>query len=130
MKSGGKEAQDQWCRICLVCGGRFANEWDLCSTECSKDFWAWAHDAERLGQSNSLILKMMNEPISWFSLQVLLGFLVGLYMLPGIIALARHHHQSIAIVVLNVVAGWTVIGWVVALVWSRTATKENVKVRS
>jgi len=31
---------------------------------------------------------------------------------------------------LNVVAGWTVIGWVVALVWSRTATKENVKVRS
>jgi len=73
---------------------------------------------------------MMNEPISWFSLQVLLGFLVSLYMLPGIIALARHHHQSIAIVVLNVVAGWTVIGWVVALVWSRTATKENVKVRS
>jgi len=50
---------------------------------------------------------MMNEPISWFSIQVLLGFLVGLYMLPGIIALARHQHQSFTIVVLNVVAGWT-----------------------
>jgi hypothetical protein len=69
--------------------------------------------------------KMMNEPISWFSLQVLLGFLVGLYMLPGIIALARHHHKSIAIVVLNVVAGWTMIGWVVALVWSRTAVRKE-----
>src|SRR5215471_15763515 len=48
MKSGGTEAQDKRCRICLVCGARFAHEWDFCSTECFKDFWAWAHDAERL----------------------------------------------------------------------------------
>src|SRR5262249_31350020 len=54
MKSGGTEVQDKRCRMCLVCGARFTNEWDFCSTECSKDFWAWAHDAERLGQSNSV----------------------------------------------------------------------------
>lgn len=46
---------------------------------------------------------------------VLVGFL------PSIIAFARRHHNRIAILVLNVLLGWTLIGWVLALVWSLTA---------
>jgi hypothetical protein len=55
MKSGGTEAQDKRCRICLVRGARFANEWDFCSRECSKDFWARDEAGEaHLGQGGTV----------------------------------------------------------------------------
>ncbi|WP_425460611.1 superinfection immunity protein [Halomonas eurihalina] len=40
------------------------------------------------------------------------------YFLPLIIAAWRNMPNAVAISVLNVVAGWTFVGWVVALVWS------------
>jgi hypothetical protein len=46
--------------------------------------------------------------------------LLILYFLPTIIALLRHHHNALAIFVLNFFLGCTLIGWVVALVWSVT----------
>ena len=48
---------------------------------------------------------------------VVLVFL-GIYFVPGIVALHRRHPQRVAILVLNVFAGWTFIGWVGTLVWS------------
>ena len=42
----------------------------------------------------------------------------ALYMLPSGLAYARKHRNRNAVVALNVLGGWTVIGWVVALVWS------------
>jgi hypothetical protein len=53
---------------------------------------------------------------------LLLGALVVGYFLPTIIAGARSHRQTMAIVALNVPGGWTGIGWLVALVWSCTAS--------
>jgi hypothetical protein len=47
---------------------------------------------------------------------------VALYLLPSLIAGKREHHQGWAIFVLNLLAGWTAIGWLLALVWSCTAT--------
>lgn len=41
-------------------------------------------------------------------------------MLPAIIAGLRRHHNVVAIFVLNLLLGWTIIGWIVALVWSLT----------
>ena len=38
------------------------------------------------------------------------------YFLPTFNAL--HHRQRTAIIVLNVLAGWTVVGWLVALIWA------------
>lgn len=49
-----------------------------------------------------------------------LGGALGLYVLPALVALWRNHHQTMAIVVLNMLLGWTVIGWVAALVWAAT----------
>ena len=43
-----------------------------------------------------------------------------LYWLPSVIAFYRSHHQTTAIFVLNLMAGWTFIGWVAALVWAFT----------
>lgn len=41
-----------------------------------------------------------------------------LYFIPAIIALSRNHHNKIPIIALNVLLGWTVLGWVAALIWS------------
>jgi hypothetical protein len=48
-------------------------------------------------------------------------FLIALYLLPTIVASARHLHCRTEIVLLNVFLGWTFIGWVAALIWALTA---------
>ena len=53
----------------------------------------------------------------------LLAILIGFYFLPTVVAIARRHHNGNSIAVLNLVAGWTFIGWVVALVSSVSATR-------
>jgi hypothetical protein len=49
--------------------------------------------------------------------------LIGVYVFPSLVALSRGHHQQIAICVLNLLLGWTIIGWIAALVWAATAKK-------
>ena len=52
-----------------------------------------------------------------------LGFV--LYFLPAILAFVRSKRDAGAILVLNLLLGWTAIGWVIALVW---ALKEDAVV--
>ena len=46
------------------------------------------------------------------------GFGFVMYFLPSIVALARNKRDITAIMLLNLFLGWTLIGWVVALVWA------------
>ncbi len=48
--------------------------------------------------------------------------LVVLYFAPVVIAVMRRHPQAMAIMMLDLLLGWTVIGWIAALIWSMTAT--------
>jgi hypothetical protein len=41
-----------------------------------------------------------------------------LYFLPSIIALARSKRDLLAIFLLNLFLGWSIIGWFVALIWA------------
>lgn len=45
-------------------------------------------------------------------------FLFAIYFLPTTVAFLNRHHQKEAIAVLNVLLGWTLIGWAIALVWA------------
>ena len=57
---------------------------------------------------------------------------IWVYMFPAFISEQRKHHQHLAIAVLNLVLGWTVLGWAVALVWACThvdRTAENKRSR-
>ena len=54
--------------------------------------------------------------------------LAVLHFLPTLIALARGHHNGFAIFLTNLLLGWTVIGWIVALIWSCTASQPRVRV--
>ena len=44
----------------------------------------------------------------------------ALYLLPAIVAYKRKHHNRLAILLLNILAGWSFIGWAVAMVWACT----------
>lgn len=46
---------------------------------------------------------------------------VAIYFLPAIIATKRDHPNGVSIIVLNFFLGWTLIGWVAALVWACSA---------
>lgn len=56
-------------------------------------------------------------------MEILLTLLVGFiaYFLPSIVAEFRGHPQRHAICVLNLFLGWTVLGWIIALIWASTA---------
>jgi hypothetical protein len=49
---------------------------------------------------------------------VMIVMLLAMYMIPTIIALLRKHRQAGAIAGLNILLGWTVLGWIGAFVWS------------
>jgi hypothetical protein len=57
---------------------------------------------------------------------VLLLVLLPASFLPSIIAFGRRHHNRYAILALNVLLGWTLVGWAVALVWSLTAVWRRI----
>jgi hypothetical protein len=56
--------------------------------------------------------------LSWIFFFPFFGFGTVLYFLPSIVALARSKRDLLAIFLLNLFLGWSVIGWVVALVWA------------
>lgn len=47
------------------------------------------------------------------------------YFIPGAVANVRKHHNYNAILLLNLLLGWTLIGWLAALIWSVTAVKRE-----
>lgn len=53
----------------------------------------------------------------------------GLYFLPYLIANKKHHRQETAIFILNLFAGWTIIAWVIALVWACTESKQQTVIQ-
>ena len=52
---------------------------------------------------------------------------IFIYLIPTVVAYDRSHHQTAAILLTNVLLGWTFIGWVVALIWSATAVQKKVQ---
>lgn len=57
-------------------------------------------------------------------------FLGGLacYFLPTIVGAARHKTNLVGIFLVNFLLGWSIVGWVVALVWA-LSTERNDPVR-
>ncbi len=51
---------------------------------------------------------------------------IYLYFLPYFIAVKNEHLQERAIYILNFFAGWTIIAWIIALIWANTSPKEKI----
>ena len=68
---------------------------------------------------------MLEALIGGSLLLLVLLVLVGsvIYFIPTIIAIKRDHPQKLPIILINVIFGATLIGWVGALVWSLMSDK-------
>ena len=62
--------------------------------------------------ANAIILFVLFFLISWLYVSL------ALYFILLIIAQVRRHKNIGAIAILNVVLGWTFLGWLVALLWA------------
>jgi hypothetical protein len=49
-----------------------------------------------------------------------IGFVIAaaLYFVPTIIAVVRHHPHALPIGLVNLLLGWTLLGWIGVLIWS------------
>lgn len=50
---------------------------------------------------------------------------IFVYFMPTLIAFKRLHLNRVAIFVLNLLLGWTFLGWVIAFVWGFTSNTEG-----
>jgi hypothetical protein len=55
-------------------------------------------------------------------------FGLALYCLPIIIAAIRHSKNLVGIILVNILAGWTFVGWIIALIWAIKGETTKVKV--
>lgn len=63
---------------------------------------------------------MMTADASGGGALVLIGVALLAYFFPSIVASMRHHHNALAIFMLNLLLGWTLLGWLGALIWACT----------
>lgn len=54
-----------------------------------------------------------------------LALILALYFLPTILAHLLRHRNEVAVFLFNALLGWTVLGWVIALVWSVCTTQHE-----
>ena len=50
-----------------------------------------------------------------------------LYLCPTIVAVLRKHNATRGVFAVNLFLGWTIIGWLVALVWSMSSNKRSTQ---
>jgi hypothetical protein len=64
---------------------------------------------------------MFDNLFTPFHLIALLPYLLvttAIYISPILVAIYRNHRSRLQIAMLNILLGWTVIGWAVALIWA------------
>ncbi|HEX4012350.1 MAG TPA: superinfection immunity protein [Candidatus Cybelea sp.] len=66
--------------------------------------------------------------IGLFFWMIVSAFGVMLYFLPSILAVVNHRRNSATIVVLNILLGWSFVGWIAALVMALMKDSEPVRV--
>lgn len=52
-------------------------------------------------------------------------FMLAIYFLPSVLAYTRKKDNFIAIFALNAFLGWSVVGWVVSLVWALSKDQQQ-----
>jgi len=70
---------------------------------------------------NTIVLLTLFFLVSWLFVSLVI------YFVPLIIAHIRRHNNIGAIAILNIVLGWTFVGWLAALLWAlnRDISEEN-----
>jgi Superinfection immunity protein len=93
----------------LPCAGRIFGAAALIASP------AWAASS-RAADDGGVIMTVL-----FFIYVVLFLGVVVLFLLPTIIAFHRGHPNRVAILLINLLVGWTGLGWIGVLVWSVTS---------
>ena len=72
-----------------------------------------------------MILAKMIIILSIFFLLAWAFIAFAIYFIPLIIAYIRRHNNLCAIALLNIILGWTFLGWLAALLWSLNSDIEE-----
>ncbi len=76
--------------------------------------------------ANSNVVRRSASLMAWDALPSrILGAMLLAYAAPGWIAISRRHPHAAAICIMDLLFGWTVIGWIAALVWSLRPSHEE-----
>jgi hypothetical protein len=67
---------------------------------------------------NEMMIQTMNFGVPMIYMWLLMILAIALYFMPTIVAGYRHHSSLFLIVVLNILFGWTMLGWLLLLVWA------------
>jgi uncharacterized membrane protein len=105
--------------------------------------WAEVPIRERIGAAVSLIFSVCllmtmigiemldsieeNEFLSNVFVFALILVIIIIYFAPSFIAYSRNHLNRQVIYIINFLAGWTFVGWMVALVWSLMRSSATAK---
>jgi hypothetical protein len=81
---------------------------------------AWAFPTIALAQSPANAFVEQNSKM--------LAWVIVLYILPSLIALYRKHPSKGSIIAVNILLGWTAIGWLWSLIWSLGSKGQTVVV--
>lgn len=65
-------------------------------------------------------MNILASALSNLELAILVLGGLSVYFLPSLVSALRKHPSDMAIFILNLLLGWTFLGWVLALVWSFT----------
>ena len=66
----------------------------------------------------------INFGVVFLKSMIISGLLVDLYMAPTIAAALRRHPHLLHVGVVNVLTGWTIVGWIVAIVMAASRVSE------
>jgi len=61
------------------------------------------------------------DPVATVFVQLLILLCATTYFLPTIVAIIRNHPRALPICLFNFFLGWTLVGWLGALIWSAHA---------
>jgi hypothetical protein len=59
-------------------------------------------------------------------MSLIFGLMVMWYFLPTVIAICVRHQNGVAIFIVNLLLGWTMLGWIAALAWSMCVSRPSV----
>ena len=60
---------------------------------------------------------------------IVLVILIAIYFAPTVVAIQKRHHNALGVFALNLLLGWTLLGWAGALAWALMSADEPMAAR-
>ena len=79
---------------------------------------------ETIKGTNEPIISMKSKVTSLIFIIIITALI---YFIPTVVCLIRKHTYKFYIIFLNIILGWTLIGWIASLIWSFIDNKKTEK---